>query len=64
MNNDPQKLRALCNLSEKKLMMLKEIFVKNAHLRFKREMDALRHMPYGTAAVYAENREVGKGKDF
>ena len=35
-------------------MMLKEVFVKNPHLRFKREIDALRHMPYGTVAVYAK----------
>jgi hypothetical protein len=45
---------SLQNLSEERLIALKEVFVKNAHLRFKREIDALRHMPYGTHAVYVE----------
>jgi hypothetical protein len=47
-------LSSLQNLSQEQLTQLKEVFVKNPHLRFKREIDALRHMPYGTAAVYAE----------
>jgi hypothetical protein len=45
---------SLQNLGEEQIITLKEVFVKNAHLRFKREIDALRHMPYGTAAVYTE----------
>jgi ABC-type lipoprotein export system ATPase subunit len=47
-------LTLLQNLSQEQLTLLKEVFVKNAHLRFKREVDALRHMPYGTTAIYAE----------
>jgi ABC-type lipoprotein export system ATPase subunit len=47
-------LSSLQNLGEEQIIKLKEVFVKNAHLRFKREIDSLRHMPYGTAAVYAE----------
>jgi hypothetical protein len=42
------------NLSQEHLTQLREVFVKNAHLRFKREIDSLRHMPYGTSVVYAE----------
>jgi ABC-type lipoprotein export system ATPase subunit/GNAT superfamily N-acetyltransferase len=45
---------SLQNLGQEQLAALKEVFVKNAHLRFKREIDTLRHMPYGTTAVYAE----------
>jgi ABC-type ATPase with predicted acetyltransferase domain len=47
-------LSALQNLSQEQLTQLKEVFVKNPHLRFKREIGSLRHMPYGTTAVYAE----------
>ena len=42
------------NLGQEQVILLKEVLLKNAHLRFKREIDALRHMPYGTAAVYAD----------
>ncbi len=33
---------------------LEEPFFKNDHPRFRREFAANRHMPYGTAAAYAE----------
>jgi len=33
---------------------MKEAFIKNDHPRFRREIAAIRHMPYGTAAVYGE----------
>jgi hypothetical protein len=33
---------------------IKEAFVKNDHPRFRREIAAIRRIPYGTAAVYAE----------
>ena len=42
------------SLSPKQLEALKESFVKNDHPRFRREFAANRHMPYGTAAAYAE----------
>jgi hypothetical protein len=32
-------------------------FVKNDHPRFRREIAANRHMPYGTAAAYTEGVE-------
>jgi hypothetical protein len=45
----------LQNLNPKQLGALKETFVKNDHHpHFRREIAAIRHMPYGNAAVYAE----------
>ena len=44
----------LHSLSPEKLETLKEAFVKNDHPRFRKEIAANRHMPYGTAVVYAE----------
>jgi ABC-type ATPase with predicted acetyltransferase domain len=44
----------LQSLSIEQLKALKEAFVKNDHPRFRREIAAIRHMPYGTSAVYAE----------
>ena len=45
-------LDKLQNLSPEQLTTLKEAFIKNDHPRFRREIAAIRHMPYGTAAVY------------
>jgi ABC-type lipoprotein export system ATPase subunit/GNAT superfamily N-acetyltransferase len=47
-------LNKLRNLSREQLKALKEVFVKNGHPRFRKEIAAIRHMPYGTAALYAE----------
>jgi hypothetical protein len=47
-------LDKLQNLSREQLGALKEAFVKNDHPRFRREIAAIRHMPYGTSAAYAE----------
>jgi hypothetical protein len=47
-------LDKLESLSPEQLKALKEVFVKNDHPRFRREIAAIRHMPYGTAALYAE----------
>ena len=35
-----------------------EDFVKNSHSRFKREIAANRHMPYGTTKAYREGIET------
>jgi hypothetical protein len=45
----------LHSLSPEQLKVLKEAFVRNDHQRFRKEIAASRHMPYGTAAVYAED---------
>jgi len=50
-------LDKLQNLSPEHLESLKEAFVKNDHPRFRREFAANRHMPYGTAAAYADGVE-------
>jgi hypothetical protein len=34
---------------------MKGTFVKNDRLRYKREIAAIGHLPYGTAAVHAES---------
>jgi ABC-type lipoprotein export system ATPase subunit/GNAT superfamily N-acetyltransferase len=47
-------LDKLQSFSPQQLEALKEAFVKNDHPRFRREIAAIRHMPYGTTAVYAE----------
>jgi hypothetical protein len=44
----------LQSLSPEQLGELKEAFVKNDHPRFRKEIAATRHMPYGTATIYAE----------
>jgi hypothetical protein len=44
----------LQNLNSEQLEPLKETFIKNDHPRFRREIAAIRHMPYGTSAVYQE----------
>ena len=44
----------LQSLSSEQLEELKEAFIKNDHPRFRKEIAANRHMPYGTAAAYAE----------
>ena len=44
----------LQSLSPEQLQALKEAFVKNDHPRFRREIAATRHKPYGTSAIYAE----------
>jgi ABC-type lipoprotein export system ATPase subunit/GNAT superfamily N-acetyltransferase len=50
-------LDKLQSLSPQQLESLKEAFVKNDHPRFRREFAANRHMPYGTAAAYADGVE-------
>jgi GNAT superfamily N-acetyltransferase len=45
----------LQRLSPEQLKELKGTFVKNVHPRLRREIAAIRHMPYGTATIYAEN---------
>ena len=42
-------------LSLKQIEELKEAFIKHGHPRFRREIAATRHMPYGTTAMYAES---------
>ena len=44
----------LQSLTPNQLELLKATFIKNDHPRFRREFAANRHMPYGTAAAYAE----------
>jgi len=41
-------------LSSEQIGELKEAFIKHGHPRFRREIAATRHMPYGTTAMYAE----------
>jgi len=56
-------LDKLQTLSPEQLATLKEAFVKNDHPRFRREIAANRHIPYGTTAVYAEGvRKAGVEK--
>jgi ABC-type transport system involved in cytochrome c biogenesis ATPase subunit/GNAT superfamily N-acetyltransferase len=47
-------LDKLRNLSPEQIKVLKEVFVKNGHPRLRRGIAAIRHMPYGTTALYAE----------
>jgi hypothetical protein len=42
------------NLRPEQLQALKETFIKNDPPRFRREIAANRHMPYGTTAAFAE----------
>jgi ABC-type lipoprotein export system ATPase subunit/GNAT superfamily N-acetyltransferase len=44
----------LQSLSPEQLEALKEAFAKNDHPRFRKELAATRHVPYGTTAAYAE----------
>jgi O6-methylguanine-DNA--protein-cysteine methyltransferase len=44
----------LQSLSPEQLDELKEAFIKNDHPRFRKEIAATRHMPYGTTTAYAE----------
>lgn len=41
-------------LEKTKQAKIKEAFVKNDHSRFRREIAAIRYMPCGSSAVYAE----------
>jgi ABC-type lipoprotein export system ATPase subunit/GNAT superfamily N-acetyltransferase len=47
-------LNKLRSLSPEQLKKLKEAFVKNGHPRFRKEIAAIRHMPYGNASLYAK----------
>ncbi|PIU58840.1 hypothetical protein COS86_07395 [Candidatus Bathyarchaeota archaeon CG07_land_8_20_14_0_80_47_9] len=44
----------LKNFSPEQLEKLKEAFVKNDHPRFRKEIAANHHMPYGTTTAFAE----------
>jgi len=54
----------LHSLSPEKLETLKEAFIKNDHPRFRKEIAANRHMPYGTAAAYAEGIKNASMEDL
>jgi len=47
-------LDKLQSLSPEQLEELRETFVKNDHPRFRKEIAANHHMPYGTTKAYAE----------
>jgi GNAT superfamily N-acetyltransferase len=51
------------SLSHEQMCKLKEAFVKNKHLRFKKEFAVSRHQPFGKTSVYVEciqNADVSK----
>ena len=45
-------------LTAEQVSILKEAFKKNDNLRFRRELVALRHVPYGTTKLYREGIEI------
>jgi ABC-type ATPase with predicted acetyltransferase domain len=51
------------SLSHEQMCKLKEAFVKNKHLRFKKEFAVSRHQPFGETSVYVksiQNADVSK----
>ena len=45
-------------LSNEQIAQLKEAFMRNDHQRFRKEIAACRHVPYGTTKLYREGIEA------